>query len=133
VLAPIGFKNLRLNTIPTFVSWDGDKTFTVGEGVYRFDAHLFLNWDFSVNVRLDSVLEFDNGSGYAAISGSEDSTSILNGTVAAGSLRNAIFFEVPVGQTWNFQLWAAATSDTADYAYYGANFMIERIANGVTC
>ena len=126
LFTPINFQTLRLNTIPTYVSWNGSDTFTLESGVYRLEGHQFINWNYSVNIRIDQLIAVDDTTGYLAIPGSEDTNSVLNGNVGSTTVRNAVFYEVPFGQTWTFQLWARATTDTATYADYGANFLIER-------
>jgi len=116
----------RINTIPSFVSWDGTKA-TLKSGVYKLDYAMTIETQTSTSLNFKGKLVID-GTDYPS---SFSASHILAGSGGDVSLAQGVTLIVPHGQTMDIEVQAIVDVDSSTNGNADANLVIQRIANGL--
>ena len=116
----------RINTIPTYVTWDGSKA-TVKPGVYKVSYYTSIETKTSTSLNFRGKLVVD-GADYPS---SFSASHILAGSGGDVSLAQGVTLVVPYGQTMDVEVQAIVDVDSSTNGNADANLVIQRIANGL--
>ena len=124
---------VRTNTMPAKASFsDTGDYIELKEGVYKIWYGAGLATKQSTNLVYETVLEIDDGSGWAQIPFSGNNDHDLSGDKGAMNCTRMITYTVPHGQAFKFRLMEKVSADTSiQVAESGASLLIERVANGL--
>ena len=114
---------VRVNTIPTYVSWDGTKA-TIQPGIYKVDYNTSIETSTSTSLNFRGKLVVD-GVDYVS---SQSGSYIIAGMGGAVSLSKSVVLVVEDEIELTFQ--AKVDTDSSSNAAANANLIIQRIDKG---
>ena len=121
----VNMDQVRVNTMPSFVSWDGTRA-TLQAGVYKVDYNIGIETSTSTSLNFRGKLTVD-GTDYPS---SSTGAYILAGAGGSESLSQSVVVVVDDGDSLDVELLAKVDTDTSTNATADANMIIQRIANG---
>jgi len=124
--AIVNMDTIRLNTIPSYVSWDGTKA-TLKSGVYKLDYAMTIETQTSTSLNFKGKFVVD-GVDYPS---SFSASHILAGQGGDVSLAQGVTLVVPEDQEMTVEVQAIVDVDSSTNGNADANLVIQRIANGV--